>query len=105
MRRCTKIPTTPAPKHRACQMDDLRGVPGSHIECSPGEMMGTQDPTIVCNCLCTFEESTIRGFTSCAFGAAGQVNGYEQWQVCKKMDHSCGEGGVVVVHGRHLRGE
>ena len=57
-----------------------------------------------CMCLCTFPESDIQQFKSCAFGlGGGSLNAYEQWQDCKKHDRNCGGGDVVVVHGRRLR--
>jgi len=90
-------PGTPIRMH-ACNMKDLLGLAGSHFQCTLA-LLGVQDP---CSCLCTFAESDIREFTSCAFGVSN-LNLHAQWQACKAHNSRCGRGDVVVVHGRHLR--
>ena len=96
MDRCTEFPTTLSP--RPCKINDLLSLAGSHMQCSM-VLLGIATP---CGCLCTFGESDMRKFQSCALGG-GSLNAYEQWQDCKKHDQTCGNGGVVVVHGRRLR--
>ena len=83
----------------ACNMNDLLSLAGSHFQCTLA-LLGVQNP---CSCLCTFAESDMRRFTSCAFGDSN-LNIRAQWQVCKARNPRCGRGDVVVVHGRrHLR--
>ena len=82
-------------------MNDLLRLAGSHYQCTL-MLFGAANP---CTCLCTFAESDMKKFTSCALVGGSSLNIYEQWQACRGKDQHCGGGGVVVVHGRHLRHE
>ena len=106
MNRCTNLPATPLttiiPTPKPGRFPACKMYSDSHVECSLMALeLGLATP---CMCLCTFPESDIQKFKSCALGlGGGSLSAYGQWQDCKKHDRNCGGGDVVVVHGRRLR--
>jgi len=86
-----------------CGHNDLGFIVNSADDNCVNMMLGASDE---CECLCSFPETAVKQLSYCTLPGY-KVTVHESWKVCSLQKLSCGHrnSGIVIVHGRHLRGE